>query len=114
MSGFENYAEEARQLEVEIQRKGIVLGIDWDDPVQVAMLARQAIAFKPLVEGLPTDPQFRVRVELFGLAQLMLQVMRESAQDQVHTHGGPIWKTFGRALWNEWQAVPAKLPLGPG
>ena len=30
MSGFENYSREALQIEHEIERKGAILGIDWD------------------------------------------------------------------------------------
>ncbi len=43
MAGFENYTEEVREIEQEIERKGIVLGIDWDDEVQVRRLAREAL-----------------------------------------------------------------------
>ena len=46
MSGFENYAREARQLEHEIETKGVILGIDWDDAAQVRELARQALDCK--------------------------------------------------------------------
>ena len=35
------------------------------------------------------------------MIQLMLTVMKESADDQIHTHGGPLWKTLARALWAE-------------
>ena len=43
MAGFENYAEEVREIEQEIERKGIILGIDWNDDVQVYALAREAL-----------------------------------------------------------------------
>ena len=99
MSGFEDFAHEAQQLEREIVRWGLVLGIDWDDTAQVGELARDAIAFKPAEHGLPADPRQRARVELFGLAQLMLTVMAESATAGIHTHGGPAWKALGRALY---------------
>ena len=29
----------------------------------------------------------------------MLRVMKESADDGIITHGGPVWKALGRALW---------------
>jgi hypothetical protein len=105
MSGFENFSAQASQIELEIERKGIALGIDWTDPLEVANLARQAIACRPdeLAKNFD-DPQTRARYELFGLAQLMLQVMRESAQEHVLTHGGSTWKIFGRALWSAWES----------
>lgn len=102
MSGFENYSREAGQIEHEIERKGAILGIDWDDAVQVRDLAREALDCKLGREHCQTDdPRDRARIELFGLAQLMLTVMKESADDDMHTHGGPAWKAFARALWAE-------------
>ena len=102
MSAFENYAREAQRLEPEIATKGIILGIDWNDPVQVRELARQALDCRiGAIDCEPDDPADRARLELFGLIQLMLTVMKESADDQIHTHGGPLWKTLARALWAE-------------
>lgn len=105
MSGFENFARQAAQIELEIERKGIALGIDWDDPVAVDTLAREALAYHSHAQDThASDPRQLARQELFGLAHLMLQVMEESAQEKIHTHGGPIWKILGRALWKTWQA----------
>ena len=104
MSAFENFSRQANELELEIERKGIALGIDWHDPVVVDALARAALDCNP--KQLPADygdPKLRARYELFGLADLMLRVMAESAQERIHTHGGPIWKVFGGALWRAWQ-----------
>lgn len=104
MSGFENYFQEAAALELEIERKGVALGIDWNNPLQVRALAQDALSHKPrselpIFEQLPIEE--RARIELFGLAQLMLTVMRESAEQHLETHGGPVWKIFSRALWQE-------------
>jgi hypothetical protein len=103
MSAFENYAEEAIRIEHEIARHGIALGIDWTDDVAVHALAREALSCRtgsgPNCP--PHTPEGRTKLELFGLAQLMLKVMTESAGDNIETHGGPIWKAFGRALWRE-------------
>ena len=102
MSGFENYSREARQIEHEIETKGVILGIDWNDAAQVRELARQALACKlGAIDCDPDEPQDRARLELFGLAQLMLTVMKESADQGVHTHGGAAWKSFAHALWAE-------------
>jgi hypothetical protein len=104
MSGFENYSNEASRIELEIERTGIALGIDWNDPAEVSALAREALAYKPASYARDyDDPQGLARQELFGLAQLMLTVMTESAHEKIHTHGGPVWKIFGRALWQAWQ-----------
>lgn len=107
MAGFENYPREAAELEREIVRRGLILGIDWGDDAAVRLLAREALACR-LGEGRPgcdpeTDPRSLAKIELFGLAQLMLRVMEEGAQNGMAIHGGPVWKTFGRALWGEYE-----------
>jgi len=102
MPNFENYMREAQDIEREIVRRGLVLNIDWEDPVQVQALAREALACRDVSSrARPDDPQALAKAELFGLAQLMLSVMRQSADDGMLTHGGPAWKAFGRALWKE-------------
>jgi hypothetical protein len=102
MSGFENYSREAAQIEHEIETKGVILGIDWNNAVQVRELARQALDCKLDANNCePEKPDDRARLELFGLAQLMLTVMKESANEDIDTHGGPAWKAFARALWAE-------------
>ena len=104
MAAFENYAEEARRIENEIARHAVPLGIDWNDEAAVRALAREALACHPATgqaECLPETQEQRTKIELFGLAQLMLKVMTESASDNILTHGGPVWKAFARALWQE-------------
>jgi hypothetical protein len=102
MSGFENYSREAAQIEHEIETKGVILGIDWNNAAQVRELARQALDCKPGAKDCgPDEPQERACLELYGLAQLMLTVMKESAEQDLDIHGGPAWKAFARALWAE-------------
>ena len=102
MPGFENYFEEAAQIEREIVRKGYVLGINWEDETQVRALARAALDCRhDQPECAPNDPRALARMQLFGLAQLMLTVMRQSADEGMLTHGGPTWKALARALWAE-------------
>jgi hypothetical protein len=102
MSGFENYSREAQQIEQEIERKGAILGIDWEDAVQVRELAREALDCKVGAASFePEDQLGRTRFDLFGLAQLMLTVMKDSANDGIHAHGGTAWKAFAHALWDE-------------
>lgn len=101
---FEHFDTEARDLEEAIARRGVALGVDWNDDAAVRQLAREALACRidadhPDCQA--TAPLARARIELFGLAQLMLKVMAESAAEDIHTHGGPVWKSFGRALWQE-------------
>ncbi len=105
MAGFENYARDTAEIEAEIVRKGIALGIDWSDDVALRQLAREALAFNPaevhLLASAALDYRQLARIELFGLAGVMLKTMTESAGQGQETHGGPAWKAFARALWAE-------------
>ncbi|MBL8397299.1 MAG: hypothetical protein JNL84_04010 [Candidatus Accumulibacter sp.] len=105
MAGFENYHQGTQDIELEIERKGIALGIDWQDEVQVRALAREALDYsadQPQFSTVaPLDHRLMARVELFGLAGLMLRTMEESAGMGVESHGGEVWKAFARALWAE-------------
>lgn len=105
MSGFENYARSTNEIEQEIERKGIALGIDWQDEVQVRALAREALAHVAADEKLsataPVDHRRLAKLELFGLAAIMLRTMEESAVQGVESHGGEAWKAFAKALWAE-------------
>jgi hypothetical protein len=117
MGLFENYHQEADAIEKEIERKGIVLGIDWDDEVAVRALAREALLQSSeeaqAAMARPNDRQAMARTELFGLAALMLKTMTQSAEDGMHTHGGLIWKSFGRALWQETETLAAEKKSWP-
>lgn len=104
MAGIENYIEQALQIEHEIVVKGYALNIDWADEAQLRALARDALIHgqeRLEAESRGNDLQNRARLEFFGLVQLMLKVMQESAGEGMHTHGGPIWKAFSKALWAE-------------
>ena len=104
MPVFENYSREAQEIEREIVRKGFVLGIDWEDEAQVRALAREALACKDIEDNPDcrlTDARSLAKIELFGLAQLMLTVMRQSADEGMQSHGVPAWKALARALWQE-------------
>jgi hypothetical protein len=84
MAGFENYAEETREIELEIERKGIVLGIDWTDDVQVRALAKEALdqsaAEIKLAASSPIDRKLMAKVD-------SVRSCRHHAQDD----GGMCW-----------------------
>lgn len=105
MAGFENYAENAREIELEIERKGVVLGIDWSNDAQVRGLAREALDPKTkeikISSSGPLDYKLMAKLDLFGLAAIMLRTMQESADVGVESHGGVAWKAFAKALWAE-------------
>lgn len=109
MAGFANYLRSTRQIEREIVRMGVALGVDWSNELQVRALAREALddAAKnvEVASANPDDRRLMAKVVLFGLAALMMQTMAGSAENlSVHSQGGPTWKAFGRALWAENEA----------
>ena len=104
MIGFEDFSRDAAELEHEICKLGVALGLDWADHAAVRALAREALEggaehVETLVRS--HDPVARARGELFALAVVMLSTMQDSAGQGIHTHGGPCWKAFGRALIEE-------------
>ncbi len=104
MSGFGHYARTAQELEREIIRRGIALGLDWSDTARLRALAREALSCTTecrLDLLRHPDHDQRRKGELFALSELMLHTMRQSALIGVHTSGGPVWKAFGRALYEE-------------
>lgn len=115
MSGFGHFARDAEDLEREIVRRGIALGIDWDDAAGLRHYARDALQRSPefnLDKLHSPDPRQKMLVELYALSILMLRTMKESAEQGVHTHGGPVWKAFGKALIEESERLrhEAKAP----
>ena len=105
MAGIEHYAEDIEEIEVELARKGVALGLDWSDEVAVRALAHEAInhSGRDLAQAAssPTDYELMARIDLYGLAALMLRTMQKSADVGILSHGGPIWKAFAKALWAE-------------
>ncbi len=106
MAEFEHFAQDIREIETEIARKGIVLGIDWNDTVQVRQLAHEAVhhhaeVVRYVAEADLADSRARAKLDLFGLAATMLRIMQDSAEEGLESHGGPIWKAFAKALWAE-------------
>lgn len=81
MAGFGDYARDTRAIELEIERRGIALGIDWQDEVQVRALAREALEHSTedaqRAANSPTDYRLLAKVDLFGLAGLMLKTTEE-------------------------------------
>lgn len=113
MIGFENFARDAEDLEHQIAMLGVAIGLDWKDHAAVRALAREALdGGAAHVEALvrSKDRMERARGELFGLGVMMLRTMEESAEIGIHTHGGPCWKAFGKALIEESAAMRPAIP----
>ena len=101
---FEDRTREAKEISMEIERKLIALGIDREDTLAMADLAREALDPAKMneerVKAETGDRTALTRFELFGLADLMLKVMEESAiEDHFKVSGNDYWKAFARALY---------------
>ena len=64
---------------------------------------------KEVAAGQTHDPRLLAKLDLFGLAAVMLRTLQESADEGFLSHGGPAWKAFARALWAEVESRPGKL-----
>ncbi|WP_449191989.1 hypothetical protein [Thauera sp.] len=107
MSGFGHYERTADELEREIVKRGIAIGIDWQDAARLRELAARALSCTPgCMMKMLRSPirQEKLTGELFALSELMFENMRQSAEVGMHTHGGPAWKAFGRALYEAYDA----------
>ncbi len=103
VSDVEEYStKKAKEIEVEIERMGVVLGVDWENDSQVLALATESL--QRIREDCQEfelhhdDYQLKARMILFALANMMMELMANSAWKGVDTHGGPAWKAFSRAL----------------
>jgi hypothetical protein len=101
MSGFGHYEHTAAELEDEILTRGVLLGLDWTNQIQVRALASEALdctSEQRLAMLQSLDWRTKAKGELFALSTLMLDIMRQSAQTGVQVSDVGIWKIFARAL----------------
>lgn len=107
MSGFGHFDRTADEIEHAIFKRGIAIGLNWDDQARLHALARRALSCTPsCMAGMLRSPirSEKLTGEFFMLSGLMLDNMRQSAEIGVHTHGGAAWKAFGQALYEEYEA----------
>ncbi len=101
---LEDRPQDAHDIAIAIERKLIALGITEEDHLAMADLAREALDPAKLneerVKAAAGDRTALTRFEIFGLAELMLKVMEESAiEDHVTVSGNDYWKVFARELY---------------
>ncbi len=102
MSQTENHWAEVKEIESEIARYMIALGLDWHDDIAMTMLARESKAFGPdqATAAFSSHDQHRIsKAKLFGLVNTMLLTMKSAALDERDVHGGEIWKAFAKHLY---------------
>ncbi len=90
-------------LETEIERKGIALGIDWTNAVEVQQILREA--FDHAVEDIAAighrDNHNLARFELRGLVAVLLKSMVRSKGGYLYDKHGPVWDVLRGALRDE-------------
>jgi hypothetical protein len=102
MSQTENHWDEIVQIETELMRHMIALGIDWHDEAAMARLASECKTFGPAnatAAYTSNDRQQITRAELFGLVSIMIRTMESAALDKRDVHGGEVWKALGKHLY---------------
>ena len=110
---MDTFREHTEEIGHRIAGLGVALGIDWDNDVEVRALAREAMDHAKATissAGVQKQGVALLKAELFGLAALMLKNMQESAERGFLTHGGPSWKAFARALWQEYERLEQNPP----
>lgn len=97
------YGQDADAVSLEITRRLIALGADWDNPAQMRTLAEEMLDETALhrirEQAAGGDHQAQAKLDLFGLSGIMLMTMEHSADQGILAHGNDAWKAFARALW---------------
>ena len=112
MFGSDIMLHDGDELELQIERTCIALGLDFHDEYQVRMFARDVLQNidrlrKGAREG---DMQARIKVELYGLAMLMHKTNSATfgsgylSQFAKVTANQSAWAAIAQALWNELEA----------
>ena len=102
MSEIENQWDEVVQIETEIMRHMIVLGLDWHNEIAMMQLAAECKTFGPThakAAYASNDRRQQTKAELFALVSVMIRTMESAARDTREVHGGEVWKSFAKYLY---------------
>ena len=102
MSQIENHWDEVEQIEIEIRRRLIALGLNWHDAAAMSQLANECKAFGPADAQsayASNDQRLITKAQLFGLVSMMIRTMESAARDNRDVHGGEVWKALGKHLY---------------
>jgi hypothetical protein len=102
MSQTENHWEEVSQIETELTRYLIALGINWHDDAAMSQLVSECKVFGPSnaqAAYASKDRRNISKAALFGLISVMFRTMESAARDKRDVHGGQVWKAFGKHLY---------------
>ena len=102
MSQIEHHGAEVSNIEIELMRKMVALGLDWHDEAVMRQLATECKAFGPAdakAAYASNDRERMTKAQLFALASLMIRTMESAALEGREVHGGEVWKAFGKHLY---------------
>jgi len=102
MSQIENQWDEVSQIETELMRHMMVLGLDWHDAAAMSQLAAECKVFGPgnaQAAYASKDQRLITKAELFGLVSVMIRTMESAARDSRDVHGGEVWKALGKHFY---------------
>jgi hypothetical protein len=102
MSQTENHWKEVSEIETEITRLMIALGLDWHNEFDMMQLANECKTYGPTnaqAAYASHDRQSITRAELFGLISIMIRTMESAAREGRIVHGGEVWKALGKHFY---------------
>lgn len=102
MSQAENHWNEVSQIETELMRHMIALGLDWHNEASMTALATECKNFGPdnaRAAYASKDRTLITKAELFGLVNTMFHTMENAARENRDVHGGEVWKALGKHLY---------------
>ena len=105
MSEIENHRDEVSNIETELKRHMIALGLDWHDEVTMMHLAAECKTFKSAnaqAAYTSNDRTQKTKAELFALASIMLRTMASASDANREVHAGEVWKAFGKHLYDDY------------
>jgi hypothetical protein len=102
MSQMENHWDEVSQIETELMRHMIALGLDWHDEAAMLQLASECKVFGPAnaqAAYASKEQRLITKAELFGLVSVMMHTMENAAREDRDVHGGEVWKALGKYFY---------------
>jgi hypothetical protein len=102
MSQTENHWHEVAQIEIELLRHMLALGLNWQDDAAMTLLATECKSFGPAnakAAYSSKDQNLITKAQLFGLVSTMIQTMESAALEERDVHGGEVWKALAKHLY---------------
>ena len=92
---------QAEAINAELSAKSADLNFGWDDEGKVRALAKLALANSGETIKLDcsfTSPEGQAKMEIIGLAPLILKLLDQAAAGGIQLESGAAWTAFSKAL----------------